>query len=165
MAGETAATPCKTYEVKGMTRFTFRLESILSIKVKLEEQARMEFAAAKMRLNEEEDKLLALKERKEAYEDELKKLYIGKIDVRMINSTAQAIEVMESQIKIQGFAVKRAEKQVELATNKLNTVMQERKSMEKLKENKFAEYMREYNEEESKQTDELISYQYGKVEE
>ena len=148
-----------------MTRFTFRLESILSIKVKLEEQARMEFAAAKVRLNEEEEKLTALKERKAAYEDELKKLYIGNIDVRMINSTAQAIEVMESQIKIQGFAVKRAEKQVELATNKLNTVMQERKSMEKLKENKFAEYMREYNEEESKQTDELISYQYGKVEE
>jgi flagellar export protein FliJ len=43
--------------------------------------------------------------------------------------------------------------------------MQERKSMEKLKENKLAEYMREYNEEESKQTDELISYQYGRVEE
>ena len=72
---------------------------------------------------------------------------------------------MEDQIKLQKYAVKRAEKQVDLATQKLNTVMQERKSMEKLKENRFAEYMREYNEEESKQTDELISYQYGRVEE
>ena len=36
----------------------------------------MEFAAAKMRLNEEEDKLQALKDRKEAYEQELKRLYI-----------------------------------------------------------------------------------------
>ena len=151
--------------LQAMTKFTFRLESILAIKLKLEEQAKMEFAAAKMRLNEEEDKLQALKDRKEAYEQELKRLYMGNLDVRRINSTSAAIEVTETQINTQVFAVKRAEKKVTAASDKLNTVMQERKSMEKLKENKFAEYMREYNEEESKQTDELISYQYGRVEE
>lgn len=148
-----------------MTKFSFRLESILQIKIKLEEQAKMEFAAAKMRLNEEEDKLQALKDRKEAYEQELKRLYMGNLDVRRINSTSAAIEVTETQINTQAFAVKRAEKKVTAASDKLSTVMQERKSMEKLKENKLAEYMREYNEEESKQTDELISYQYGRVEE
>jgi len=148
-----------------MTRFTFRLESILQIKLKLEEQAKMEFAAAKVRLNEEEDKLTELKNRKASYERELKKLYMDDLDILRINHTASAIGIVDGQIKTQGFAVKRAEKQVQIATDKLNTVMQERKSMEKLKENKFAEYMREYNEEESKQTDELISYQYGKAEE
>ncbi len=148
-----------------MTKFSFRLESILQIKIKLEEQAKMEFAAAKMRLNEEEDKLQALKDRKEVYEQELKRLYMGNLDVRRINSTSAAIEVTETQINTQVFAVKRAEKKVAVASDKLSTVMQERKSMEKLKENKLAEYMREYNEEESKQTDELISYQYGRVEE
>ena len=148
-----------------MTKFSFRLESILQIKIKLEEQAKMEFAAAKMRLNEEEDKLQTLKDRKEAYEQELKRLYMGNLDVRRINSTSAAIEVTETQINTQVFAVKRAEKKVAVASDKLSTVMQERKSMEKLKENKLAEYMREYNEEESKQTDELISYQYGRVEE
>ncbi len=147
-----------------MTKFSFRLESILQIKLKLEEQAKMEFGAAKMRLNEEEEKLEALKQKKENYERELKKLYTNDLDVMMINHTASAITIVDGQIKTQVFAVKRAEKQVELASNKLSTVMQERKSMEKLKETKFAEYMREYNEEESKQTDELISYQYGKVE-
>jgi len=147
-----------------MTKFTFRLESILQIKIKLEEQAKMEFAAAKMRLNEEEEKLDALKKRKEKYEQDLRELYSNDLDVMMINHTAAAIGIVEGQIKTQAFAVKRAEKQVELASEKLSTVMQERKSMEKLRENKFAEYMREYNEAESKQTDELISYQYGKVE-
>ena len=146
-----------------MTRFTFRLESILQIKLKLEEQAKMEFGAAKMRLNEEEDKLLALKQQKEYYEQSLRKLYMDDLDIRSINYTASAIRIVDGSIKTQMFAVKRAEKQVELASDKLNKVMQERKGMEKLKENKFAEYMREYNEEESKQTDELISYQYGKV--
>ena len=133
-----------------MTKFTFRLESILSIK---------------MKLNEEQEKLEGLYEKKNGYEEELKRLYSDDLDVRLINGTARAIDIMEDQIKLQKYAVKRAEKQVDLATQKLNTVMQERKSMEKLKENRFAEYMREYNEEESKQTDELISYQYGRVEE
>ena len=147
-----------------MTRFSFRLESILQIKIKLEEQAKMEFAAVKIRLNEEEEKLDLLKAKKEAYEQALKKLYMDELDIRMINFTAGAVRIVDGQIKTQVFAVKRAQKQVELASEKLNKVMQERKSMEKLKENKFAEYMKEYNEEESKQTDELISYQYGKVE-
>ena len=147
-----------------MTRFSFRLESILQIKIKLEEQARMEFAAAKVHLLEEEEKLEALKARKTGYEQELKKLYMDDLDLKKINFTASAINIVDGQIRTQGFAVKRAEKQVEIATDKMNKVMQERKSMEKLKENKFAEYMREYNEEESKQTDELISYQYGKTE-
>ena len=147
-----------------MTRFTFRLESILQIKIKLEEQARMEFAAAKMRLLEEEEKLEGLKARKTGYEQELKKLYMDDLDLKKINFTASAINIVDGQIKTQGFAVKRAEKQVEIATDKLNKIMQERKGMEKLKENKFAEYMKEYNEEESKQTDELISYQYGRTE-
>ena len=148
-----------------MTKFTFRLESILSIKLKLEEQAKMEFGAAKLKLNEEQDKLDGLFTKKSEYEEELKKLYSDDLDVKRINVTARAIDIVDEQIKVQKYAVKRAEKQVDLATQKLNTVMQERKSMEKLKENRFAEYMREYNEEESKQTDELISYQYGRVEE
>ena len=138
-----------------MTKFTFRLESILSIKLKLEEQAKMEFGAAKMKLNEEQDKLEGLFDKKSEYEEELKRLYSDDLDVKRINGTARAIDIVDEQIKLQKYAVKRAEKQVDLATQ----------SMEKLKENRFAEYMREYNEEESKQTDELISYQYGKVEE
>ena len=124
-----------------MTKFTFRLESILSIKLKLEEQAKMEFGAAKMKLSEEQDKLEGLYNKKSGYENDLKKLYSENLDIKRINATA------------------------DLATQKLNTVMQERKSMEKKKKKRFAEYMREYNEEESKQTDELISYQYGRVEE
>ena len=125
----------------------------------------MEFGAAKLKLNEEQDKLEGLFSKKSEYEEELKKLYSDDLDVKRINGTARAIVIVDEQIKLQKYAVKRAEKQVDLATQKLNTVMQERKSMEKLKENRFAEYMREYNEEESKQTDELISYQYGRVEE
>ena len=47
-----------------MAKFIYRMQSILDIKTKMEEQAKMEFAAAKMRLDEEEEKLQVLQDRK-----------------------------------------------------------------------------------------------------
>ena len=47
-----------------MAKFIYRMQSILNIKEKLEEQARMDFAQANMRLAAEEEKLQQLKDRK-----------------------------------------------------------------------------------------------------
>ena len=48
-----------------MAKFIYRMQSILDIKTKMEEQAKMEFAAAKMRLDEEEEKKEVKKEHEE----------------------------------------------------------------------------------------------------
>ena len=61
-----------------MARFIYRMQSILNIKEKMEEQARMEFAAARMRLDEEELKLQALIERKESYEEQGRELSLSR---------------------------------------------------------------------------------------
>ena len=60
--------------------------------------------------------------------------------------------------------VKRAEKQLELMRTRLNTVVMERKTIEKLREKRFAEYLQEYNNEERKQVDELVSYRHSTAE-
>ena len=60
--------------------------------------------------------------------------------------------------------VKRAEKQLELMRTRLNTVVMERKTIEKLREKRFAEYLQEYNDEERKQVDELVSYRHSTAE-
>ncbi|MDE7049125.1 MAG: flagellar export protein FliJ, partial [Lachnospiraceae bacterium] len=57
-----------------MARFRYRMQSILNIKEKLEEQAKMEFAAARMHLDEEEEKLQVLFDRKESYENKGREL-------------------------------------------------------------------------------------------
>ena len=44
-----------------MAKFIYRMQSILDIKSKMEEQAKQEFATARMKLSEEEDKLENLK--------------------------------------------------------------------------------------------------------
>ena len=53
-----------------MAKFIYRMQNILNLKLKLEEQQKMEFAAARKRLDEEEDKLHLLFRRKEGYEEE-----------------------------------------------------------------------------------------------
>ena len=47
---------------------------------------------------------------------------------------------------------------------RLNTVVMERKTIEKLREKRFAEYLQEYNNEERKQVDELVSYRHSTAE-
>lgn len=141
-----------------MTKFTYRLEGVLEIKRKLEKQAEMEFAAAKARLNAEEEKLEICKSKLVECEAELKAVMQDDLDVKKIRLKHDAVDYATEKVENQKMAVKRAGKQVDLAAAKLNTLMQERKSMEKLRENEFAEYMKEYNAEMSKEVDELVSY-------
>jgi flagellar FliJ protein len=50
-----------------------------------------------------------------------------------------------------------------LARQKLNQVMIERKTHEKLKEKAFEEYKKQLDDYEKKEIDELISYSYNKI--
>ena len=144
-----------------MAKFQYRMQSILNIKLKMEEQAKMQFAQAQAKLNEEEAKLQALKTRKEAYETELKKLLLEKLDLQKIDELQNAVIRMEEFIATQQREVAKAERTLEREREKLTEVMVERKSHEKLKENAFEQFMQELNSAEGKEIDELTSYTYG----
>lgn len=70
-----------------MARFRYKMQSILDIKEKLETKAKQDFAQANQRLMEEEEKLDALKRRKEAYLEEGIQIRLQVIDVRKIRET------------------------------------------------------------------------------
>ncbi len=59
----------------------------------------------------------------------------------------------------------RAQKQQELARQRLNNVMIERKTYEKLREKKMDEFKQELLLEEKKEIDELVSYTFNQEEE
>ncbi len=145
-----------------MARFKYRMQSILDIKAKMEEQARMEFAAARIRLTEEEEKLQELSDRKLAYEDQGRTLRKDSLKVMEIMENRDAIAIMEEYILLQREEVKRAEELLEKAREKLRTAMQESKTQEKLKEKAFQEFMKEENAREAKEVDELVSYTHGR---
>lgn len=144
-----------------MAKFVYRMQSILELKEKMVEQARMEFAAARIRLDEEEEKLALLQSRKAAYEEEGRSLQKDSLKVREIIQNRDAITAMKDFIASQKKAAERAERQLEAARLKLQNSMQESKTQEKLKEKAFAEFMREENAKEAKEVDELVSYTYG----
>lgn len=145
-----------------MARFIYRMQSILNIKGKLEEQAKMEFASARIRLDEEEEKLKALENRKFHYEEEGRRLREDKLHVQDILDNKNAILKMDDYILNQQLQVRRAEALLEEARIKLQDAMQERKTYERLREKAFEEFMREENARESKEIDELTSYTHGK---
>lgn len=145
-----------------MARFRYSLQSILDIKLKMETQAKQEFSAAKNALDEEEDKLEALRRRKCGYEDEARELLSGTLKVREIEANKEAILRMDEYIAGQMQEVRRAAALLEEAREKLTEVMKERKTHETLREKAFEEFLQEENKQESKSVDELTSYTYGR---
>ncbi len=144
-----------------MARFRYRMQSILDIKMKLETQAKQEFAAAKAVLDMENEKLLALKARKSGYEEKAKALLKGTLKLQEIADNKEAILKMDEYISAQLLQIKLAEKKLETARNRLKEVMQDRKMHEKLKEHAFEEFLAEEKKQEGKEVDELTSYTYG----
>ncbi|MCH5345069.1 MAG: flagellar export protein FliJ [Acetatifactor sp.] len=144
-----------------MARFHYSLQSILDIKMKMETQARQEFSVARNALDEEEEKLGALKDRKGLYEAESEELRKGTLDFLAMEENRRSVLVMENFIDTQTEEVHRAEKKLERARIALTNVMMERKTHETLKEKAFENFLLEENRAEIKIVDELTSYTYG----
>lgn len=144
-----------------MARFKYRMQSLLDIKSKLETQAKQEFAAAKMALDIENERLEELKRRKAFYEAEEEALLHGALHVQKIRDSKTAVLKMEDYIVIQKQQIRAAEAKVEAARQKLTGLMQERKMHEKLKEHAFEAFLQDEKKREGKEVDELTSYTYG----
>lgn len=144
-----------------MAKFLYKMQNILEVKSKMEEQAKMEYAAARIRLTEEEEKLDALQLRKAQYEQKARELLADVLDVQEIADNKAAIIRMGEFVEKQKITVRLTEEALEKARIKLQEFMQERKTHEKLREKAFDEFVKEENARESKEIDELVSYTYG----
>lgn len=144
-----------------MKKFRYNMENILQIKSKLEDQMKIAYGIARMRLTQEEEKLKEMVRRQASYEEELRQKRSDRLNVPEIVLCEQAIEALKERIKQQKTAVRNAEHRLEIARIRLNNAMIERKTQEKLKEKAFEEYMLEYDGEERKEVDELNSFHYN----
>lgn len=144
-----------------MSVFRYKMQSILNIKLKMETQAKQEFAMAKLALDEEEQKLQDLILRKESYEEEARGKLKGGLPIEELRRYDAVFKWMKESIKEQKTRVQIASAALERARIKLQEAMQERKTQEMLREKAFDEFMREENRKEMKEIDELTSYTYG----
>lgn len=143
-------------------KFSYRMQNILNIQYKLEEQAKTILGEANKRLLEEQSILTAFLNQKENYDIQYRESMTSYLDFQKINELRRAIEVMKSRIRTQMISVHVAEKNVDNARSKLQEIMIVRKSHEVLREKAMEEYRIEMNKEEVKEIDQLVSYKYTK---
>lgn len=144
-----------------MSKFVYRMQNILNIKEKLEEQAKMDYGMARARLTEEEEKLERLFGRRAGYEDVAREALREELHPRQMRENKEAILRMDEFIDLQRLEIQKAEEKLEEERVKLQDAMQERKIQEKLRENAFEVFMEEEKARESREIDELTSYTYG----
>lgn len=144
-----------------MAKFFYRMQNILNIKYKLEEQAKQEFSQAQSRYQHEVDVLESLKQRKQTCILEMREYAKEKLNVLELERCNQSIDIFEEMIQEQKEVVFRAMADMDKARAKLNEIIQERKTHEKLKEHQFEAFLQELNAEEMKEIDQLVSYQHS----
>ena len=144
-----------------MAKFKYSMQNVYNIKLKMEDQAKTQYAEAQAKLNEELDYLEVLKKRREAHLAEGVRLREATLNILDIKNNRQAVEKAEEYIAGQQARIIAARKNLDAAERRLNTARQERKMQEKLREKAFEEFKKEIEKEESKQIDELVSFRYG----
>lgn len=148
-----------------MAKFVFKMESILSIKYKLEDQAKAEYGMEIAKLREEERKLEVLIAKKEAYQDALTKAVQDALVIREIKVLENSVENAKYNINVQKFVIKQQQQRVDQAREKLDNAMKERKTFEKLKEKAFEQFKLEIEAQERKEIDELVSFRFRSAQE
>lgn len=137
------------------------MEGVLNIKKKLEEQAKNEYGQANARLFREQEKLNTFLMRREEAKQKLKLILSETLSMTEIRKMEDAVQVLSFYIVQQQLEVKRCEKEVEIAREKLTEAMKERKIFDKLREKAYEEFLREENWKEQKEVDELMSFKHG----
>lgn len=145
-----------------MGKFVYRMQNILEIKDKMEQQAKNEFAAENIRVLEEEEKLAMYMRKREDLESEGKKLLLAdRLSILDIEENKKLVAYAREQIRAQTIQVRMAHKRLEEKRVKMQKAMQERKTQEILKEKAFDVFLQEEKAAESKEIDELTSYTHG----
>lgn len=144
-----------------MAKFVYRMQSILDVKEKLEEQAKNEFAKARIHLDEEIAVLDKIKARRSEYEEEGRILRQSVLDIKKLTENQYAIDRMDEAVAAQEIEVQKAQKELDKASANLVKAMQETKIQNKLKEKAFEQFKKDLVAQEMKEVDELTSYTYG----
>ncbi|MBP5761422.1 MAG: flagellar export protein FliJ [Lachnospiraceae bacterium] len=137
------------------------MQNILSIKEKMETQAKQAFADAKRKLDLEQEALDRLFLKKEDVERHAVEVLQGDLDLHEIEDSQMARIIIDQRIEEQKHRVNRATLELETTRALLEEAVKERKTHEKLKEKQFDEFVREETRAESKTIDELTTYTYG----
>jgi len=146
-------------------KFVFRMQSLLNLKIQMENSLKNELGKAVRELERQKDILNRLnREMNECIENINGKFGEG-ISVGELRKYNTYISYLSDRVKLQKENIKKAQLVVDKYRDKLIKAMQERKVLEKLRKKKYEEYVREQLKEEQKLNDEIVSFNISNSEE
>jgi len=140
-----------------MAGFNFKLEKVLNYKETVENEKKTKFAQIKQRLHKEELLLddyykqkKSIIEEKNSFNENIKagELYLYNLYINTINK----------KIERQKSIILKTKEELNKAKDEMLNAVKEKKIFEKLKENKYEEFISEQKKEEEKIVDNLVSY-------
>ena len=141
--------------------FVFRFQSILDVKIRLEDLKKAKFGEANEELKIQTDKLTVLVNEQKFQYDTMKEKNKKGVTPKDFIVYHNYMERLKQAIEIQKQMVERAKHAVENARRELVEAAKERKKFETLKEKKLEEYWEEYYKKEQLALDEIVSYKYN----
>ncbi len=141
-----------------MKKFKFRFESLLKMKIDKEEQVSKELGIMVSELEMITLELEKNESRLHTFEEESKQLAKQGVTISEIRRLSDGIDHLRKKRKEIEQCKLEKEEEIALQKQKLVAAMKDRKIMDKLKENAFANYMEEFEQSEKKVTEEIVNY-------
>lgn len=146
-----------------MAKFVFKMQGLLNIKEKLEEQSKVEYGKALSKLEEEKEKLKSLEKTKQDNIENFRQSINTGVKPDYLKNINDFISILDKRIDEQAENINKAELFVEEKRQSLLNSMKDKKALEALKEKAKEEYFKEELKNEQKIIDEIVSYKYNKA--
>ncbi len=144
--------------------FKFKLQSILEYRVNIEEKILNEFSDLKRDLEEKRAVLKALVTERESLMNDLRNMQSVTMRVDDIAALVAYVENIRMKEKEQKNILHQAKEKVEKKRQELMEAVRNRKVMENLRDKHAAEYQKNLNELEQKNSDEMSMLKFGRRE-
>ncbi len=140
--------------------FKFKLQPVLALKEKIEESKKKELGEASAFKEIKEQERHSLEVKKEYTYNKVMELQQGIMDLNYMRELSSYIIELDKQIAAKTIEVLEAEEEVERKRKELADAVKDRKTLDRLKEIDFENYMLEEKQEEQRIIDEIVTYKF-----
>ena len=142
--------------------FKFKLQSVLDYRLNIEEKILNEFSELKRKLDEQKALLEALVSERESRVADLRNMRSATMKADDIASILAYVEHLHEREKQQEEVIRQTGEAVEEKRKYLVEAVKNRKVMENLKDRHEQDYIKDFNETEQKNSDEMSVLKFGR---
>lgn len=144
------------------SNFTYRFQSILNLKDKLEDSQKYNFGVAVRKLDTEKNYLSILENKRQDIIEDSRDKAQRVVKVQEYRNVSNSLKILDVSIKKQCSHIKTQEKEVQVCKEALINAKKETKIFQKIKENDFNHYKYKEAKHEEMQVDHFVSYRSGR---